>query len=462
MLQIQIPNFCVPEIEYTCSVVFTEWLGIYYESTTAEQNTVLISSGNNTLQLNADFFVKASNNWLNKESMPSLPLKNYNLSKLKTVLHSEIHICEPEIPILYGVPEITVAPNNIDCGIDLLGGIFFMLSRYEEIVVKDRDEHDRFSAKSSIAYKENFLLRPIANEYLELLFALLNYLFPQLQRKEMQFQLCPTHDVDVPFLYLNASLFQIIRRISGDIVRRKSLKLALQTCLLKNKVACGNIKLDPFYTFDFIMTESEKHNLKSAFYFLPSSSPDRERHYPITMAEMRNLLKEIDDRGHEIGIHGFYGTYLNFSAFKDDVSLLIHELNRLTISQVAMGGRQHYLQWKNPATFQVWENAGMDYDSTLGFADSAGFRCGTCYEYPVYDCFKRKKLRLKERPLIAMECSVTDSGYMGLGWGEKALEVFKNLKDLCRYYRGNFVILFHNNNLITTMQKDFYKQVLDC
>ena len=42
MLKIQIPNFCVPEIEYTCYVVFTEWLGIDYEIITAEQNTILI------------------------------------------------------------------------------------------------------------------------------------------------------------------------------------------------------------------------------------------------------------------------------------------------------------------------------------------------------------------------------------------------------------------------------------
>ena len=229
MLKIQIPNFCVPEIEYTCFVVFTEWLGIEYEITTAEQNTILISSGNNTLQLNAGFFIKASNNWLNKETMPELPLKNYDLNKLKTVLHNEIHICETELPVLYGIPEITVTENNIVCGIDLFGGIFFMLSRYEEIVVKERDEHDRFSAKSTIAYKENFLFRPIANEYLELLFALLNHLFPQLQRKEMHFKLSPTHDVDVPFTYLNMPFLTVARRMLGDILKRKSVKKAFQT-----------------------------------------------------------------------------------------------------------------------------------------------------------------------------------------------------------------------------------------
>ena len=150
MLKITIPDYCIPEIEYTCFVVFTEWLGIDYEITTAKQNSILIFSGNNILQLNADFFVKASNNWLTPESMPSLPLKNYNLRELKTVLHNEIHICESELPVLYGIPQIMVTENIIDCGIDLLGGVFFILSRYEEIVIKELDNNNRFSAKSSI------------------------------------------------------------------------------------------------------------------------------------------------------------------------------------------------------------------------------------------------------------------------------------------------------------------------
>ena len=242
MLKITIPTFCVSEIEYACTVVFTEWLGIDYEITTTEQNTIFISSGNNTLRLNADFFIKASSDWLGNASMPALPLEWYNLNGLKNTLSNEILICEAELPILYGVPEITIAENSIDCRIDILGGIFFMLSRYEEIVVNERDEHDRFSAHSSIAYKENFLFRPIVNEYVELLFALLQYLFPQVKRKKMQFKISPTHDVDVPFSYLNISVSSIIKRMGGDVLKRKSMRLAFDTLsLFSSSILSGNL-----------------------------------------------------------------------------------------------------------------------------------------------------------------------------------------------------------------------------
>lgn len=462
MLKITIPDYCIPEIEYTCFVVFTEWLGIDYEITTAKQNSILIFSGNNILQLNADFFVKASNNWLTPESMPSLPLKNYNLSELKTVLHNEIHICESELPVLYGIPQIMVTENIIDCGIDLLGGVFFMLSRYEEIVIKERDNHNRFSAKSSITYKENFLFRPIANEYVELLFALLQYLFPQLERKKMRFKIFPTHDVDVPFRYLGLSVPQLVKHMGGDILKRKSMSLAFDTLSRWKKVKNGKVEADPYYTFDFIMTQSEKRGLKSSFYFLPSGSPEMLMQYPVSLPEMQSLLQSIDRRGHEIGVHGFYGTYLNNKAFTDDVQLLQDTLVVIGIGQEIKGGRQHYLQWQNPETFVIWENTGVKYDSTLSFADIPGFRCGTCYEYSVYDCITRRKLKLKERPLVAMECSVIAERYMNLGLTDKALQVFKDLKYRCKYYNGNFVLLFHNTEFITEEQRQFYLQVLDC
>ena len=462
MLKITIPDYCKAEIEYTCSVVFTEWLGIDYEIITVEQNTILISLGNNTLQLNANFFVKASNNWLNKESMPVLPLKKYTIDELKVIIKNDIRIDEAVIPVLYGIPEITVSENTIDCSIDILGSIFFMISRYEEIVIKERDNHGRFSAKSSIAYKENFLFRPIVNEYLELLFALLNHLFPQLQRKKMQFGIYPTHDVDLPFRYLNISVPSLIKNMGGDVLKRKSVLLAFDTLSRWKKVKNGKVEADPYYSFDFIMTQSEKRGLKSSFYFLPSSSPEMPKQYPVALPEMQSLLQCIDRRGHEIGVHGFYGTYLNNKAFTDDVQLLQDTLVAIGIGQEIKGGRQHYLQWQNPETFVIWENAGVKYDSTLSFADMPGFRCGTCYEYSVYDCITRRKLKLKERPLIAMECSIITERYMNLGLTDDALQVFESLKAKCKYYNGNFVLLFHNTEFLTEAQKQFYIEVLDC
>lgn len=52
--------------------------------------------------------------------------------------------------------------------------------------------------------------------------------------------------------------------------------------------------------------------------------------------------------------------------------------------------------------------------------------------------------------------------YMNLGLTDDALQVFKSLKAKCKYYNGNFVLLFHNTEFLTEAQKQFYIEVLDC
>src|SRR5205823_4239631 len=79
------------------------------------------------------------------------------------------------------------------------GGAFFLLTRYEEEVLTERDEHGRFPAALSLAARERFLDRPLVNEYAELLWRELRLLWPRLDRRRREFRLLPSHDVDVPF-----------------------------------------------------------------------------------------------------------------------------------------------------------------------------------------------------------------------------------------------------------------------
>jgi len=130
------------------------------------------------------------------------------------------------------------------------------------------------------------------------------------------------------------------------------------------------------------------------------------------------------------------------------------------IQQTTWGGRQHVLRWETPTTFRNLDAADLDYDTSLSFADHAGFRCGTCYEYTVYDVVKRQQLKLRERPLIAMECSVIDERYMGLGTGEAAFEVFQQLKTTCQKFNGDFTLLWHNNRFVNPVEQELYRALL--
>ncbi len=96
----------------------------------------------------------------------------------------------------------------------------------------------------------------------------------------------------------------------------------------------------------------------------------------------------------------------------------------------------------------------------MGFADHGGFRCGTCYEYPIYDLKRREVLPLRERPLIAMDTSVMDDHYMGLGTTAAAVDYFLKLKRLCQDHRGDYVILWHNQRFVDSEKKEMYRTII--
>src|SRR5690606_26329834 len=100
----------------------------------------------------------------------------------------------------------------------------------------------------------------------------------------------------------------------------------------------------------------------------------------------------------KVGIHGSWNSYKNLGIFRK-------ELKRLKHYEVKEG-RQHYLRFENPTTWEIWNEMELERDSTLGFYGFNGFRCGVCYNYPVFHIIKREELKLIEEPLIFMENSL--------------------------------------------------------
>ncbi|MFB0705882.1 polysaccharide deacetylase family protein, partial [Pseudomonas protegens] len=182
----------------------------------------------------------------------------------------------------------------------------------------------------------------------------------------------------------------------------------------------------------------------SAFYFIcgrtdRAKDADYEPEHPA----IRALMHDIHRRGHEIGLHPSYNSFQNPQQIQAEAQRLRRTCEEENIRQTVWGGRMHYLRWEHPTTMRAWDAAGLTYDSTLGYADYVGFRCGPCHEYPAYDPVEGKQLNLRIRPLIAMESTVTAPHYMGLGVGEAALKKFQDLKETCLAVGGCFTLLWH-------------------
>ena len=457
-LSIYLPPQCRQEAQYILTIFFTEFFGLKYRVAFHEGNNFLILGGEKTLKIAATFFVRADRCWLQPESLPQRPSTLWDTSEIGL----DMPLVEPLVPIIEGEPVCEIQEDHIFLGLDVFGSAFFMLSRYEECVIPDRDHYGRFPARSSLAQQEGFLMRPIINEYLEILWACIKRLWPGLERRGRAFRMIISADVDSPYNCGTKQPHIQAKQVGRDLLKRRDPVRAARGLANFFLSKWGNYSLDPHFQHLFWMMDvNQAAGNKVAFNFIVNhSDPRMDGCYSIDEPAIRRLVRQIHQRGHEIGLHPSFNTFRNAATTIREADQLREVMKAEGVDQDWIGGRQHYLRWENPITARNWEAAGMAYDSTLGYAEHPGFRCGICYEYPLYDVLERKRLNLRERPLVVMECSVMSELYMNFGNSDASLHMMIKLKDICRAFHGDFTLLWHNSSFDSEPDREIYRQLI--
>ncbi len=261
-----------------------------------------------------------------------------------------------------------------------------------------------------------------------------------------------SYDVDTRSRYGFASGKGLLHAIVGDVLKRRDFKSALFALWIRLNSKAALYPADPANTFDWIMDVAERHDLTSGLYFIcgridACKDADYEPQHPA----IRTLMCRYHARGHEIALHPSYGSYQSPEITVAEAARLRRVASEEGIEQAKWGGRMHYLRW---------EQAGMNYDSTLSYVDGPSFRCGTCFECPTFDLVAGEPLSLRVRPLVAMECSVKDSCYLGLGSGQAAQAKLAQLKNAYRAAQGCFTMLWHNSRLLAVTAKFSYAKLI--
>lgn len=345
---------------------------------------------------------------------------------------------------------------------DILGLTYWMLSRREEVEHGQGDRYGRFPTQISHACQHGYLDRPVVDEWLFILRQVVQRQWPELELRAEHYSMRVSHDVDEPSRYAFKSLRGLVRVVAIDVLRHRDWLAPLRALYVKLKGRNQLVAGDPANTFDWLMSLSERHGLVSAFYFICGRThPTMDADYEPEAPAIRGLMREIHRRGHEIGLHPSFVSFERPDIIAAEAGRLRKVCAEEGIEQPIWGGRMHYLRWSHPLTLRAWDQAGMTYDSTLGYADVPGFRCGTCHEYPAFDPVARQALNLRIRPLIAMEVSVMSATYMGLGCGSQAVAKFAGLIESCRAVGGCFTLLWHNSNLSTPAERALYEKVLE-
>ncbi|MCF8381822.1 MAG: polysaccharide deacetylase family protein [Bacteroidales bacterium] len=431
MLIIKIPNNNIHEREYIIQLLFSEFLGLQYSLIISDTElNYSISFEGSELCIKDGFFgyYQDASSYLEVAALPQ-----------KIIFAKNEFTIENNIPIIYGTDELQVFKNKIICGIDIFASSFFLLTRWEEYINKVRDSFVRFPGKESTAFKNSFLHRPVVNEYAEMLWEMMKALGFKEMKKVRNFELALTHDIDV----LNYSFF---RSTLVDLFKKKSLKLALKNLKFL-------FRKDPYDRFDFLMNISEALGVKSYFYFMSTNNRQKfDSRYYLNHKKFASTILEIKKRGHIIGFHPGYYTFDNPEKWRHEKQLL-----EVAVQQEILEGRQHFLRMDVTKTLAIWDANDMKIDSTLGYSDIEGFRCGTGDVFTVFDFLNRKKLLLKERPLIIMDGTLRNRYSK-----EQTIEIIKYYVSVGKKYNSIITLLFHNTSFIREWEAydDIYKELL--
>lgn len=455
---ILVPFYCFSEIMYSINIVLGEFLGLEYKIKQENRSDIEILSPTNDskLTINSAFFNVAHTNWLTHKSLPIIPLKLWNPEKQGL----KVDLIEKNIPVLFGEPTLN-GENKLSLGLDIFGSIFFSISRYEELVKLNKDIHDRFPAKASIAYVEDFLDRPIVDEYVEILWACLKLLWPRLARKKRRPNNFICCDVDAPFestLYsLKTAIYQSIRELVKNKKITKSIQIMSRYVLHKGGFPIVDRNRS---ALSWIMDINNIIGNQVHFFIIPNQTSRFDHNHSINSKKVSGIIREIKQKKHFIGFHPGYNTYDDSENFHKSANLFHARMQEEFIEQPIWGGRQHYLRYNIGKTPFLWDKNGFAYDSTLGYADHSGFRCGTSHEFSMYDLINRKYINLKQRPLIVMDCTIMSEQYEGLGRGDALLNRLNFLKKRCHKYGGTFSLLWHEYNLVETEDRIIYEEII--
>ncbi len=195
---------------------------------------------------------------------------------------------------------------------------------------------------------------------------------------------------------------------------------------------------DPYDTFDEFMDLAEENGLKTHFNFMGERPKKSDAWYALDQPFIADLLKKITARGHTVGFHPSYEAFDDPQAFHHELESLRHTYG-LPIAE----GRQHFLRFHAPETWQHWADAGLDCDSSLGYSEAGGFRAGICNTYPVFNFLTRQQLAVHEKPLTAMDVCLALHQKLS---PEQALSKLEALRSQVRKHQGEFTLLWHNSS----------------
>lgn len=321
------------------------------------------------------------------------------------------------------------ATGNDLMGFDVFAAAFYLITRYEEYLPFEADEYGRFKAVNSLQQQLGGINKPVVDIWLNKLkekLGITGNITPQ------RFAPLFTYDVDTAYAFKGRELSVTLAHYTKDILSGKFRAFHERRKVLKEQ------QPDPYDTYNETILAVKKAGFQPLFFFLLGNRNKYNRNLAHDSALQTALLKKISKEA-ETGIHPSYYTM-------NDAALLQEEKQRMEncTGQRVVKSRQHYLRIQFPATYRQLATAGIQEEYSMGFAETPGFRAGTCFPFYFFDLEKNVTTPLKIYPVTFMEGSFAEDLQMT---PEAALPVMLQLLETVKKLNGFFCCIWHNHTL---------------
>jgi len=288
--------------------------------------------------------------------------------------------------------------NGENCyfDIDVFQTIFFHISRLEEwqACSNDQDFHGMLQSQNHFLVKHNIHEIPIVDH-------LVYYLYQKIGLTPILIQTKYNISHDVDAIQKFPSFYKFIRAIANVIFYQNDKVSNLGKLInIWYQFYTGKIK-DPYDTFEWLLESNHPKIINKYLYVLSGGKTEYENFFDIRNPIIKQLIQFAEKKGYVIGIHPSYMAGENSQMTKSELRVL-EDISSLKIKD----SRQHFLRYHISKTGEILEQLDLKTDSSFGYRNLIGFRCGTGFPYKMYNFDKEMPFDFIEIPLVVMDMAL--------------------------------------------------------
>ena len=298
---------------------------------------------------------------------------------------------------LFAVEKTTQKPRPFliekNFGFDLIESIFFHISRYEEqyCPTSQWDKYDMMQEDKQFLVRHHIHQKPVVDVLVYCFFQALGFL-PKKSTTIYQM----SHDIDS--VWKLPSFYKLLRANARLLLDGNNLTDVWRLTQRYIDIKRGKAN-DPHDVFDWFLSSNSK--VKKVLYLMAGGKTNYEGFYPIDHPYVKRIIEKAKNLGYDIGLHPSYLTWKNGDMFQ-------RELKRLEdrVGEKIQKSRQHFLHFSFEQSPNILEQASIKNDSSLGYQNLIGFRCGTGFDFYPYHFGEERACHFTERPLVVMDCAL--------------------------------------------------------